>query len=172
MIKKIIFSLIGIIALLVVAFLCIGMFVPSVEYTTTVEINKPRETVWQVLRERKDWVYGFKSFQQISGAPNEVGSRSHIVVVRDGYESAFDSELKRISPPEMAETELTNSMLVHDAVVNLTENNGKTTLVSNERITGTNPVYRSLFALFKSRITGISAKNFEALKQAAESSEN
>ena len=172
MIKKIIFSLIGIIALLVVAFLCIGMFVPSVEYTTTVEINKPRDLTWKVLRERKDWVYGFKSFEQISGVPNEVGSRSRIVVVRDGVESTFDSELKQIRPPEMAETELTNSMLVHDAVVKLTENNGKTTLVSNEKIIGTNPIYRSLFALFKSRITDISAKNFEALKQAVESSEN
>ena len=170
--KKVIIYLIGIIAVLVIGFLCIGIVVPAVEYTTKVEINKPRDLTWKVLRERKDWVYGFKSFEQISGIPSEVGSRSRIVVVREGVESTFDSELKQIRPPEMAETELTNNMLVHDAVVNLTENNGKTTLVSNEKITGTNPIYRSLFALFKSRITDVSAKNFETLKQAVESSEN
>jgi len=170
--KKVIIYLVSIVAVLVTGFLCIGIFLPAVEYTTKVEINKPRDLTWKVLRERKDWVYGFKSFEQISGVPSEVGSRSRIVVVRDGVESTFDSELKQIRPPEMAETELTNSMLVHDAVVNLTEDNGKTTLVSNEKITGTNPIYRSLFALFKSRITDVSAKNFETLKQAVESSEN
>jgi hypothetical protein len=169
MIKKIVISLIGIIVVLVVAFVCVGVFVPSVEYTTTVEINKPRDVVWRVLRERKDWIYGFQSFEQISGSPNEVGSRSRVTVFRDGREYSFDSELKQVKPPEMAETELTNNMLVHDAVVNLTENSGKTTLVSNEKITGTNLIYRSLFALFKSQIAGVSAKNFDGLKQAVES---
>ena len=172
MMKKIIFALIGIVALLIVVFLCIGIFVPSVEYTMTVEINKPRDITWRVMRERKDWIDGFKSFQQISGAPDQIGNRARVMVVRDGAEYTFDSELKQIRPPEMAETELTNSMLVHDATVTLTENNGKTTLVSNEKITGTNAIYRSLFALFRSRITATSAKNFAGLKQAVESSGN
>src|SRR5204863_3044559 len=43
MMKKVILYLIGIIALLVIGFLCIGIFVPAVEYTITVEINKPRD---------------------------------------------------------------------------------------------------------------------------------
>jgi len=168
MIKKIVVTLIGLIIILVVAFFCIGVFVPSVEYTTTVEINKPRDVTWRVMRERKDWIYGFKNFEQVSGTPEQVGSRARIWVIRDGNEYTFDSELKQIRPPEMAETELKNDMLVHDAVVSLTENNGKTTLVSNEKITGANLLYRSLFALFKGRITATSAKNFAGLKQAVE----
>lgn len=171
MIKKIIITLIGIIVILVVAFFCVGAVIPAVEYTTTVEINKPRDATWRVMRERKDWIYGFKNFEQLSGAPDQIGSRARILVVRDGREYTFDSELKQIRPPEMAETELTNDMLVHDAVVNLSENGGKTTIVSNEKIIGTNLFYRSLFALFKSRITATSAKNFEGLKQAVESTQ-
>jgi len=169
MIKKIIITLIGVIVVLFVAFFCIGAAVPSVEYTTTVEINKPRDVTWRVLRERKDWIYGFKNIEQISGAPDQVGSRARITVVRDGSEFTFDSELKQVRPPEMAETELKNDMLVHDAVVNLSENDGKTTIVSNEKITGTNLLYRSLFAIFKSRITATSTKNFDGLKQVVES---
>ena len=167
--KKIIFYLFGMIVLLVVVFLGIGFFVPVIEYTTTVEINKPRDFTWQVLRERKDWIYGFKSFEQVSGGPNEVGSRTRVTVVRDGVESTFDGELKDIKPPEMVESELSNNMLVHDAVVRLTDEGGKTLLISNERITGKNPFFRSMFVLFKSRITSISAKNFEGLKQTVES---
>ena len=169
MIKKIIITLIGIIVVLFVAFFCIGAVVPSVDYTTTVEINRPRDVTWRVLRERKDWIYGFKNFEQISGTPDQVGSRARVTVVRDGNEYSFESELKQIRPPEMVETELKNDMLVHDAVVNLSDNDGKTTVVSNEKITGTNLLYRSLFALFRSRITATSAKNFEGLKQAVES---
>ena len=90
--KKVIIYLVSIVAVLVTGFLCIGIFLPAVEYTTKVEINKPRDLTWKVLRERKDWVYGFKSFEQISGIPSEVGSRSRIVVVREGVESTFDSD--------------------------------------------------------------------------------
>jgi len=167
--KKVIFYLLGIVVLLVVVFLSIGFFVPVIEYTTTVEINKPRDVTWTVLRERKDWIYGFKSFEQVSGVPNEVGSRTRVTVVRDGVESTFDGELKNIRPPEMVESELSNNMLVHDAVVRLTDEGEKTLLVSNEKITGTNPFFRSMFVLFKGRITSISAKNFEGLKQTVES---
>src|SRR5258708_31476936 len=113
--KKVILYLLGIIVLLVVGFLSIGFFVPVVEYTTNVEINKPREFTWTVLRERKDWVYGFKSLEQISGKPDEVGSHAKLSVVRDGTEYTFDSELIDIKPPEFAETKLDNDLLVHNA---------------------------------------------------------
>jgi len=168
--KKVILYILCIIVLLVVGFFCIGIFVPAVEYTTTVEINKPRDFTWNVIRQRKDWIYGFKSFEQVSGQPNEVGSRAKITVVRDGREMSFDSELLDIKPPEMSVTELTNDMLTHDATVHLTENNGKTTIVSNEKIVGKNAFFRSLFVLMKSSITSVSQKNFEGLKQAVESS--
>ena len=168
--KKAILYILGILFLLVIGFFCIGFFAPSIEYTTTIEINKPRDLTWNVMRERKDWVSGFKSFEQISGMPNQVGSRAKITVVRDGREMYFDSELLDIKPPEMAVTELTNDMLTHDATVHLTENNGKTTIVSNEKITGKNAFFRSLFVLFKSSITSVSQKSFEGLKQAVESS--
>jgi len=169
--KKVIFYLLGIVVLLVVVFLSIGFFVPVIEYTTTVEINKPRDVTWTVLRKRKDWIYGFKSFEQVSGVSNEVGSRTRVTVVRDGVESTFDAELKDIKPPEMVESELSNNMLVHDAIVRLTDEGGKTRLISNEKITGRNPFYRSMFVLFKGRITSISAKNFDGLKQVVEGAE-
>lgn len=169
--KKVLLALACILVLLIVGFFCIGIFVPAVEYTTTVEINKPRDFTWKIMRERKDWIDGFKSFEPISGRPDEVGSRAHVTVVRDGSEISFDSELLDFKPPEMVVTELTNNMLVHDATVRLTENDGKTTVVSNEKITGKNLFYRSIFALFRSRITSVSAKNFAGLKRVAESAE-
>src|SRR5438445_9126838 len=124
--KKIILYLLGIIILLVAGFLSLGFFIQTVEYTTTVEINKPRDFTWKVLRERKDWVYGFKSLEQISGKPDEIGSHAKLSVVRDGTEYTFDSELIDIKPPEFAETKLDNDLLVHNARVQLSEADGKT----------------------------------------------
>lgn len=169
--KKVALYLLGIVLLLVVGFLAIGFFVPTVEYTTTIEINKPREFTWKILRERKDWVYGFKSLDQISGQPDEIGSRAKLSVVRDGTEYTFESELIDIKPPEFAETKLDNDLLVHNARVQLSEVDGKTKIVSTEKITGKNPFLRSLFVFFKGRFTEVSKKNFEGLKQVVETGE-
>ncbi|MEO6656621.1 MAG: hypothetical protein ABIO36_11115, partial [Pyrinomonadaceae bacterium] len=148
----------------------IGFFVPSEDYTTTVEINSPRDITWKTMRERKDWIDGFKSLEQISGKPDEVGSHSQLLVVRDGVEYKFDSELIDIKPPEIVETKLDNELLVHEARVQLSEVDGKTKVVSTEKITGKNPFLRSLFAFVKSRFTAVSAKNFEGLKRVVEAS--
>src|SRR5258708_36155759 len=104
--KKVILYLLGIIVLLVVGFLSIGFFVPVVEYTTNVEINKPREFTWTVLRERKDWVYGFKSLEQISAKPDEDENHAKFSVERDGHDYAFDNALMYITPPDLVHTKL------------------------------------------------------------------
>jgi hypothetical protein len=70
----------------------------------------------------------------------------------------------------MSVTQLTNDMLTHDATVHLAENDGRTTVVSNEKIVGKNAFFRSLFVLMKSSITSVSQRNFEGLKQTVESS--
>ena len=112
MLKKFIIGLLGIIVLLVAGFFCAGVLYPAVEYTTTVEVNKSRDVTWQVMRERRDWIYGFKSYEQLSGTPNETGSRARVTVVRDGRETIFDTELLDIKPPEYAVTQFTNDMNV------------------------------------------------------------
>ena len=169
--KKVLVYLLTIVLLVVAGFLSIGFFVPAVEYSTTVEINKPREFTWKILRERKDWVYGFKSIEQISGKPDEIGSRARLSVVRDGVEYTFDSELIDIKAPEMAVTELNNDLLVHDARIQLFESDGKTKVISTEKIIAKNPFLRSVFVFLKGRFTTVSAKNFEGLKQVVEAAQ-
>lgn len=169
--KKVILYLTAVVILLIVGFISIGFFVPAIQYTTTVEINKPRDLTWRVLRERKDWVYGFKSLEQISGRPDERGSKAKLVVVRDGAEYSFNSELIDIKPPEYAETHLDNELLVHNARVTLSETAGKTTVVSTEKIEAKSWFTRSVFAIMKSRFTAVSAKNFAGLKAMVEAAE-
>ncbi|HEV7698917.1 MAG TPA: SRPBCC family protein [Pyrinomonadaceae bacterium] len=171
MFKKLIIVLFVIVALLVAGFFCIGIIVPSVDYETTIVINKPRDFTWQVMRERKDWIYGFKSFEQLSGTPNEVGSRARVTVVRDGRETTFDTELVDIRPPESSATRFTNDTLTHNAAVRLSEADGKTTIVSDEKLEGKNPFWRSIFVIFKGRIVETSRKNFEGLKNTVESTQ-
>jgi hypothetical protein len=169
--KKAVISILVLIVLLAAAFFCIGMVSPAVEYTTTVEVDKPRDLTWQVMRNRKDWIYGFKSDEQLSGAPNQPGSRARLTVVRDGRETIFDTELFDIKPPEYSKTQFSNDMLVHTAAVRLTESGGKTTIVSDERLEGRNAFWRSIFAIFKGQIVDTSRKNFAGLKQAVESTQ-
>ncbi len=171
MLKKLALGLVVIIVLLVAAFFCVGMIVPAVEYTTTIEINKPRDVTWQIIRYRKDWIYGFKSFEQISGEPNQPGSKARVTVVRDGRETVFDTELLEIKPPEYSVNRLSNDMLTHDATVHLSEADGKTTVVSQEKLVGKNAFWRSIFAIFKGMIVDTSKKNFDGLKKAVEATQ-
>ena len=62
-------------------------------------------------------------------------------------------------------------MLTHDAKVMLSETNGKTTIVSNEKLVAKNAFWRSIFAIFKGQIVETSRKNFEGLKRAVESTQ-
>jgi len=169
--KKLIIGLLVIVVLLVVAFFCVGFIYPAVEYTTTIQVSKPRDVAWQVMRERRDWIYGFKSYEQVSGPPDQPGSRARVTVVRDGRETVFDTELLDIKPPEYAVTQFTNDMLVHNAAVQLSESGGKTTIVSTEKLKGKNAFWRSIFAIFKNQIVDTSRKNFDGLKQAIESTQ-
>ena len=171
MLKKLIIGLLVIVGLLVAAFFCMGILYPSVEYTTTIQVNKPRNVAWQVMRERRDWIYGFKSYEPLSGAPDQPGSRARVTVVRDGRETVFDTELLDIKPPEYAVTQFTNQTLVHNAAVQLSESGGKTTIVSTEKLEGKNIFWRSIFAIFRGSIVDTSRKNFDGLKQAIESTQ-
>jgi len=171
MIKKLIIGIVVIVILLMAAFFGAGLAVPAIEYTTTVEINKPRDITWQVMRDRKDWIYGFKSYEQLAGDPNKPGSKGRVTVVRDGREMTMDSELIAIDPPQSATTRFTNDSLVHNATVHLTESGGKTAVVSDEKLDGTNIFWRSIFAIFKNQIVETSRKNFDGLKQAVESTQ-
>ena len=168
MIKKLLIGIVVVVILLIAAFFGVGLAVPAVEYTTTVEITKPRDVVWQVMRDRKDWIYGFKSYEQLAGTPNEPGSKARVTVVRNGREMVMDSELVAIKAPESVTTRFTNDTLVHNATVHLTESDGKTTIVSNEKLEGTNVFWRSIFAIFKGMIVETSQKNFAGLKHAVE----
>ena len=168
--KKVLLYIVGIVLLLIAAFFSLGFIFPAVVYTTTIEINKPRDITWKIMRERKDWIYGFKSNEQLSGQPGEIGNRARVTVVREGNEMHFDTELLDIKPPEMSVTRLNNDMLTHEATVRLIENGGKTAITSDEKITGSNPFFRSLFVLVRGRITETSQKNFEGLKQVVETS--
>ena len=169
--KKFILYFLATVGLLVVAFVGIGFIIPSVEYTTTVEINKPHDLTWKIFRERKDWIDGFKSAERISGQPEEIGSKAKLIVVRDGTEYVFVSELIDIKPPELVTSKLDNDLLVHQATVQMIDEVGKTKVVSSEKITGKNFFLRSLFPLFRSRFTSVSTRNFEGLKRVVESSE-
>lgn len=171
MLKKAVIVLLIAVILLIAAFFCIGILFPSVEYSTKVEINAPRNVTWQVMRDRKDWIYGFNSYEQLSGTPNEPGSKARVSVIRDGRETTFETELIAIKPPEYVLSRLTNDMLIHDATVRLNESGDKTIVVSDEKLEGKSAFWRSIFAIFRSRIIETSRKNFDGLKQAVETSQ-
>lgn len=174
MIKKILLGLLSLILILIICFVAIGFVISDIQYNSTVEINKPRDIVWTILTDRtksKEWVVGLQSIETISGQPNEIGSKTKIVLNREGRIDEFTRELIDIKSPEKVSTKLESDYVSHELMIELTEVDGKTKLVSSEKLVGKNFFVRSLLPLMKSNIAGLSQKNFESLRKFAESNQ-
>lgn len=171
MIKKIILGVILVILLAVAGFVAIGFLIPQIEYKASVEIEKPRDQVWQLMTDRskaKEWIAGLQSIEQISGQPDEVGSKSRIILVRDGRTDEFIRELTDIKKPEQISTRLENDYVLHQMTIDLTETDGKTRVTSHENLAGKNFFIRSILAFLTGQSTKLSQKNYDNLKALAE----
>ncbi|MDJ0657033.1 MAG: SRPBCC family protein [Xanthomonadales bacterium] len=70
--------LLAIVVLLAGAFVLVGVFKPRVDYQIEVHVSADRPTVFAVYNNPErmgDWVEGFLGMENLSGQPNEVGSR-------------------------------------------------------------------------------------------------
>jgi uncharacterized protein YndB with AHSA1/START domain len=153
-------------------FLLTGLFVPSVSYQSGVEINKPRDFVWRQFTDEsktKEWMPGFKRFETISGKPLEVGSKFKLVIESEGQEYELTETNTEIRAPELFGFNLENEVLKNEVTVTFTEQNGKTLLTQDEKVTGSNIFWRAMFFWMKSSLNENSKFALNRLKVFVES---
>ncbi len=148
-------------------FVLTGFFVPSVSYQSGVEINKPREFAWaQFVDESKakEWMPGFKRFELISGKPQEVGSKFKLIIEDQGQEYILTETMTDFRAPELFGFTLENEVLKNEVKVTFTEQNGKTFITQNEKVTGANVFWRAMFFWMKSSLNENSKSTLNGLK--------
>ena len=163
MIKKILLGIFGLVLLLIAGLAIFGWMNPSISYESSVEINKPREVVWNYFSDESkmsEWLTGFQKIENISGNKNEVGSKWRLTFVENGSEVVMTETVKDFKAPERFSMLLDHEIMSNDVAVTLTEKDGKTIMTQKETVVGKNFFWRTMFAVIKS---SFSARSLEAL---------
>ncbi len=159
--------LVGIVALLVICFLAIGFFNPSVSMETRVEVNKPVGVVWAYFIDQnkmKEWLPNVKSIEPISGEPNTVGSKWKMVFEEGGSEFVMTETMTEFKENEVFAFVLENEVIRADDRITFIDKGDKTEIVENNTFVGGNIFWRSLFALTKSNCQKNSLETYQKLK--------
>ncbi|HTH54461.1 MAG TPA: SRPBCC family protein [Cyclobacteriaceae bacterium] len=155
---------------IVVAFLGIGLIMPSYEYQSSIEVSAPVAKCWDTFHDVKkmnQWLRGFESLTLISGDSLAVGSLYEIVVTDDGHRMVMTEKLTEVNAPMRISYELKNEVLTSEYTFSF-EGNSPTKITSRYKITGNNILWKSILFLSKSYMTGSAADQLSSLKTVIE----
>ena len=164
-----------ILGLLLFVFL-LGIVKPTVNYGHEVTVNKPIKEAWAVQQDPSkldQWIKGFKSIDHISGDMGEVGSKYKVIVNPGEGQDDFEMIETIVSKKEFDHIELVfdSDMMQFNQRATFSENNGKTTVKTDSKVTGNGMIMRSMFAvmdLFSGNFQKQEVENINALKKVIE----
>jgi len=168
---KILKYLLSLIVLLLVIFLLLGLFKPSISYDSQVTIDRPASNVWAVMTDESrlgEWLPGFKKTELVSGTENTVGAISNVYFDENGKEVIMQETMKEIIPNKKMAMDFTMDFMDMEYEMNLNESNGKTILSSNTIAKGNGPFKKSLVALMKGVMKKQENANMVKIKEMVE----
>ncbi|MFQ5651512.1 MAG: SRPBCC family protein [bacterium] len=166
--------ILGAVAALAVIFVLIGMFVPSFTYENRIEVSKPVEHSFAVFSDpanMSEWLTGFKSMENLTGGPNEVGSTWKLVFVDGDEEIIMTEEVTGFKENELISFTLDNEVLEADIEVHFVRKNGTTGILQSSKVEGKNLFWKSLLFLSKWNMTARGQENYVKLKHLIETTE-
>jgi carbon monoxide dehydrogenase subunit G len=165
--------LIGIILILIIAFILIGLLKPSINYGHEIEVNKSAKEAWAVHQDDSkfgEWLDGFKSIEHVGGEYNKIGSTYRVVVEPgDGQgEFVMTEKLKDMEEFKFVDFEFDSDMMMFFQKTSFDEQDGKTKIKTESRVEGKGIMMKSMFAIMD-MLTGSfqsqEEKNINALKK-------
>ncbi len=162
----------GAIATLFIIYLLIGVFVPTVNYTTEVEVNKPLKESWAVFKDESkvnDWVTGIKSMELIEGTKGTVGAKTKMNMEQDGQPFELIEEIMEIKEEEKYAVKFDNEMMSQKVDINFKTKDENTTIISvNSEVGGKGMLVKPMFAFMKGSIKKVSDDMYGRLKDLIE----
>src|ERR1035437_6386733 len=96
--KKVLTYGVVIILLPVIIFFSIGLFVPTIDFESSVTVNKPLAQSFGVFNSPfslSEWIPGLNNVRWLSGRPNVVGSKWEMTIEEGENEYILQEELVR-----------------------------------------------------------------------------
>ena len=164
--------ILGIIAVLVIAFLLIGVFKPAVTYDCEIMVNKPVAESWAVTQDEeklKDWLPTIQKIEHISGTPGTVGAVSDVHFDNDGEIMTIRETITELIPEESISMTYTSDFMDMDYTLNMTSDNGQTKISTSTIAEGNGMFSKSIMALIGGSIEAQEETNLANLKKTIES---
>lgn len=163
--------ILGIIAILVIAFFLIGLIKPELTYECEIMVDKPLVESWAVSQDEEklsDWIDGFQKIEYVSGSPSTVGAISDVYFITDGQEMTIRETITDIVPDESISMLFTSDFMDMDYKLTMNSVDGKTKISSSTTCTGNGMVFKSLIALIGNSLKTQEETNLTNLKKTIE----
>ena len=163
--------ILGILAILIIAFFLLGLIKPELAYECEIMVDKPLAESWAVSQDEKkmsDWLDGFQKIEHVSGSPGTVGAISDVYFITDGQEMTIRETITDIVPDESISMLFTSDFMDMDYKLTMNSVDGKTKISSSTTCEGNGMVSKSLIALIGNSIKTQEETNLTNLKKTIE----
>lgn len=160
-----------ILVLLAIMFFGNGFLTPSISYESEIVVNKPVKEAWAVMSDDtriSEWLKEIKKIELVSGAKNEVGSVYNIYFEDQDQEMIMKETVTAITPNEHIAMTFTMDFMNMDYEMHLTEEEGKTHILSKSETTGNGFMARSILSFMKGSMKKQEDTNMNNLKTVIE----
>ena len=156
---------------LVAVFVGLGFAIPQIDYTVTVDIDRPVDEVWDAFQDPERatvWISGLKSIELVSGEKHAEGSKYRMTFVEEDKTIVVDETIQTVVPNErFVFTTMAEGMgMLADTT--FTPNATGTSITSNVTMTGDGVFMRGMLPLMKGMISERQQGDLTALKALVE----
>lgn len=159
------------IVLLVLIFFGKGLLTPEISYQSQISVNKSIEEAWAVMSDESnlpEWIDGFQKTELVSGTHNTVGAVSNVYVEENGQEMVMQETINAIKAPDHLNMTFTMDFMDMDYDMALSNDNGKTLIVTKSKTTGNGLIAKSMISFMTSAMKKQEDANLSNLKRLIE----
>ena len=175
MIKRILFIILGIVALLFIGVVIIGLMNPTYNETITVEVDAPAEKTFAIFNKpgtMSEWLEGFISMELIEGEENEIGAKYKLTFEERGKQFSMIETITDFDVNERVGFDLTDDHGGNFHMdITFSEADGKTTIAETMTGSSSGIFGNAMMALMKSSINKQKTGWYEKLAEYIEGQE-
>ena len=152
MVNKILKTILGLMGIFFLVFLLAGIFISSVQYETSVTVNKPLEEVWTKFNDfdqLDQWIHEIKHIKPLKETPDKVGSQYSLTIKNDGGDLIMLETITNYTPMESVSLHYEVGNMLKDDAYTFTDNGHFTIIHGHHTCRGNSYIFRCLFAFFK-----------------------
>ncbi|NNC84675.1 MAG: hypothetical protein HKN75_01260 [Bacteroidia bacterium] len=154
-------------------FILVGVFIPKVNFSSSIEVNKPIGECWNVFMDDSklsEWLPGFKSTEHLSGENNAVGSTYNMIFEEKGKTFEMMETLTTVETNKQFSFNLDHKVMSSSNDV-FFESNGNNTIIKGATSTkGKGLIMRAMFPFLKKSMQKNNQLAYANLKKLIEAS--